>query len=103
MHNGENENAVRLYAVQNAVGKTVYQAAMNFIVEFRPPGRIADGILNRRINFPREVKSQAGVAAFVVGNGRTEFFFRLGMEGTRYLANCWRIFANTASPGTGLT
>ena len=87
MHDGENENAVWFNAVQNAIREAVDQAAMNFIRDFRPQGWIIDGILNRRIDFSREIKSQAGVTAFVVSNGRTEFFFRLGMERERHLAN----------------
>lgn len=56
VHDGENENAVRLNAVEYAVRETVNETASDLVVDSRPHRRIIDGIRDAGVDFTREVK-----------------------------------------------
>jgi len=44
MHHGKNKDSIRFDAVQNAIWKTIYKAAMDLVVKNRPSGRMGKDV-----------------------------------------------------------
>ena len=57
VHDGKDENAMRLDAIEHAIGETMNQAPAAFFFHFRPQHRIVESIPDASVDFDGEVKS----------------------------------------------
>lgn len=62
----------------------MHQATPNLRINCRPYFRVICGILNRSINFTREIQSKTPLNAFIVGDCGNEFLLGLGVKLERH-------------------
>lgn len=80
MHDSEDENHIRFDAVEDAVGKAIYEAPTHVSFKNGPSGRIDEYVLDGGVDLDREIITEAILALLVIVDGLKELGLRLRVE-----------------------
>ena len=95
VHDGEDQNLVGFDTIEDAVGEAVDNATADVAFQDGPGVRVSGDILRGGEDFQGEFFPQSGVAVFIVGDGRKEFRFGLGVKREGHRAKRSRIREKT--------
>ncbi len=80
MHDGKDENAIALNAVEDAVGKPIRERATDVVIEDRPHSRVGKDVPDGVLDLECEVKTESRLAGLVILDGLPELALRLRVE-----------------------